>query len=111
MLRIYIIKLCETVSLSVAVEVWKEYFRLLSELTLNREWKHQVSYPRTKTRKKWENLLRVGLFKEDWLKIKSAMKGDKGKYPIQIEQRGNETIITKTGLKNIHLVIFDRGMG
>ena len=41
--------------------------------------------------------LRVCWFKKDWMKIKSAMEGDKCKYPIQIEQRGNETIITKTG--------------
>ena len=36
-------------------------------------------------------------FKKDWLKTKSAMKGEIGTYPIQIEQRGNEIIITKTG--------------
>ena len=41
--------------------------------------------------------LRVCWFKKDWMKIKSAMEGDIGTYPIQIEQRGNETIITKTG--------------
>ena len=50
--------------------------------------------------------LRMCRFKEDWM-IKSGMEGDKGKYPIQIEQRGNETIITKTGPKNIHFEIFD----
>ena len=41
--------------------------------------------------------LRVCWFKKDWMKIKSVMEGDIGTYPIQIEQRGNETIITKTG--------------
>ena len=43
--------------------------------------------------------LRVCWFKKDWMKIKSAMEGNISKYPIQIEQRGNETIITKTGPK------------
>ena len=41
--------------------------------------------------------LRVCWFKEDSLKIKSAMEGDIGTYHIQIEQRGNETIIAKAG--------------
>ena len=50
--------------------------------------------------------LRVCWFKDDWIKIKSAMQGDKGKYPIQIEQRGNETIITKTGPKNTFTLKF-----
>ena len=39
-LRIYTDKLYETVSASVVVELRKEYFKLLSELSLNREWKH-----------------------------------------------------------------------
>ena len=41
--------------------------------------------------------LQVCWFKKDWMKIKSAMEGDIGTYPILIEQTGNETIITKTG--------------
>ena len=48
--------------------------------------------------------IRVSWFKEDGMKIKSAMEGDKGKYLIQIEQRGNETIITKTGPRKKHSV-------
>ena len=50
--------------------------------------------------------LRVCWFKEDWMKIKSAREGDKGKYSIQIEQRGNETIVTKTGPKKTFTLNF-----
>ena len=35
-LRLYTIKLCESVPASVAVEIRKEYFKLISELSLNR---------------------------------------------------------------------------
>ena len=39
-LRLYTDKLCKSVPASVAVEIQKEYFKLISELSLNREWKH-----------------------------------------------------------------------
>ena len=45
-------------------------------------------------------------FKKDWLKIKSAMEGEIGTYPIQIEQRGNENIITKTGPRKTSTLSF-----
>ena len=39
-LRLKTDKLCESVPASVALEIRKEYFKLLSALSLNREWKH-----------------------------------------------------------------------
>ena len=42
-LRLYTDKLCKSVPASVAVEIRKEYFKLISELSLNREWKHLTS--------------------------------------------------------------------
>ena len=39
-LRLYTDKLCESVPARVAVEIQKEYFKLISELSLNPEWKH-----------------------------------------------------------------------
>ena len=46
-----------------------------------------------------QDKLRVCSLKKDWLKIKSAMEGNIVTYLIQIEQRGNKSIIiiTKTG--------------
>ena len=39
-LRLYTDKLCESVPASVAVEIQKEYFKLISELSSKPEWKH-----------------------------------------------------------------------
>ena len=112
-LRLYTDKLCESVPASVVVEIRKEYFKRISESrmeTLN--IKSLTLEPKLARNEKnyflvqQQDGLWVCWFKEDWIKIKSAMEGGKGKYPIQIEQRGSETIITKTGPKKTFTLKF-----
>ena len=108
-LRLYTDKICESVQASVfqtnqcvIVDSRMETLNIKSltlEPKLARNWKIYILVQQ-------QDGLWVCWFKKDWLKIKSAMEGEIGTYPIQIQQRGNENIITKTGPRKTSTLSF-----
>ena len=45
-------------------------------------------------------------FLDDWGKIKASFDNNKGEYPIQIEHRGNEVMVIKSGLQKTFTLKF-----